>query len=167
MSDKFLGEIRMVAFNYPPKGWAFCNGQLMAIAQNQALFALLGTTYGGDGIRTFALPNLQGRVPIHMSSNYPIGGAAGEPAHTLVQNEIPTHTHAINGSSNSANTGSPANDFWPSNSSTGLPYAPASDNSLMANQTIASTGGQPHENMPPYLVVNFAIALVGIFPSRD
>jgi microcystin-dependent protein len=165
MSSPFLGEIKIVSFNFAPHGWALCNGQAMPIVQNQALFSLLGTTYGGDGITTFALPNLQGRVPIHFSGNYPQGGIGGETAHTLIMSEMPAHTHPAVASSNVADQGSPAGNYWAVESSNAYSSAP---DSSMAPQALPSIGGSlPHENMPPYLVLNFCIALQGIFPTRN
>ncbi len=165
MGTPYISEIRIMSFNYPPKGWAMCNGQIMAIQQNQALFSLLGTTYGGDGIRTFALPNLQGRVPIHMGTGYTLGQIGGEVAHTLILSELPAHNHIPAGSSNPAGVASPANNLWAAQSSGA--YAPTSDTSL-SSLAMAHTGGsQPHDNMSPYLVLNFCIALQGIFPSRN
>src|SRR6478609_9183413 len=108
MAEPFLSEIRMMSFNFPPRGWAFCNGQLLPINQNQALFSLLGTTFGGDGRQTFGLPNLQDRTPIHVGSGYTLGERGGEPSHTLTLQEVPGHTHVMNGSSNAADTNTPA-----------------------------------------------------------
>ena len=165
MSTPFLGEIKIISFNFPPKGWAFCNGQLLAINQNQALFALLGTYYGGNGQTNFGLPNLQGRVPIHYYlSQYSLGNAGGEIGHTLTTSEMPIHSHAAVGSSNAANQGSPANNYWALESSNAYSSTP---DSSMAPQGLSLVGGsQPHDNLPPYLVLNFIIALQGIFPSQ-
>lgn len=164
MSEPFLAEIRIVSFPFPPRGWALCNGQLLPINQNQALFALLGTTYGGDGRTTFALPNLQGKMPIHLGSGFTPGLASGEANHTLNVNEMPAHTHTVVGSSNNADQASPAGNFWAVGSS--AIYATQPDCNL-AQQAVASTGGsQPHPNWSPYLVLNFVIALQGIFPSQ-
>jgi microcystin-dependent protein len=160
MSEPFLGEIRTFGFNFAPQGWAMCNGQTMSISQNTALFSLLGTTYGGDGITTFALPNLQGRVGIHMSSFHPQGEVAGQEAHTLTSQEMPAHTHAINAGEDET-TNRPAAAF----AARGGVYTKT------PNATMAPTGitGSflPHNNMQPYLVLNFCIALEGIFPSRS
>jgi microcystin-dependent protein len=166
MAEQFLGEIRMFSFGYPPKNWALCNGQLLAIAQNQALFALLGTFYGGDGVRTFALPNLQSRMPVHFHPDSAPGGIGGEETHTLQAAEIPSHTHTLSGSSLGVGQTGPQNGLWPSNAD-GSPYAAANDGSVMSAAAVGSAGGQPHPNLPPYLTVSFAIALVGIFPSRN
>src|SRR5262245_3539316 len=167
MSEPYLGEIKMVSFGFAPKGWALCNGQILAIAQNQALFALFGTTYGGDGQRTFALPNLQGRAPVHPGSDAILGQAGGEEAHTLTTVEMPAHNHSIYGTTNSPNTGSPAGSVWATLTASQNPYSPAS-NAAMVGAAIQPAGGsQPHPNMQPYLVINFIVAIVGIFPSRN
>jgi microcystin-dependent protein len=167
MSDPYIGEIKLISFNYPPKGWAFCNGQLLAINQNQALFSILGTMYGGNGQTNFALPNLQGRVPIHQGINqgsYNVGQAAGELAHTLTINEMPAHLHPAVAQS-TATGASPAGAIWAAAPSPDYASAP---NTQLNAAAVANTGGsQPHENTPPYLVLNFVIALVGIFPSRN
>lgn len=166
MSEPFLSEIKIVSFNFPPKGWAFCNGQLLPINQNQALFALLGTTYGGDGRVNFGLPNLQSRIPIHMGGEFTLGERGGEPAHTLNVSELPTHTHTPQGNStNPASASSASGNLWGYN--TQNTYAPNSDGTAMNPACIAAVGGnQPHDNMSPYLVLNFVIALQGIFPSQ-
>ena len=169
MSDPYIGEIKLISFTYPPRGWAFCNGQILPIAQNQALFSILGTMYGGNGVTTFALPNMQGRVPIHQGVNqgvYTVGQAAGELAHTLTVNEMPAHLHPAVAQSTASNPGlSPAGAIWAT--APNLAFAPA-PNTTMNPAAVAPTGGsQPHENVPPYLVPNFAIALVGIYPSRN
>jgi microcystin-dependent protein len=166
MSEPFLSEIKIVSFNFPPKGWALCNGQLLPINQNQALFALLGTTYGGNGQTNFALPNLRGRVPIHMGNGHTQGEAAGSTSVTVNIQQLPTHIHGLQGSSNpSGTTSDPTNAFLaPVNGG----YGPASNLTTLNAQTITSVGGsQPHNNMMPYLVLNFIIALQGIFPSRN
>jgi len=155
----------MFSFNFPPKGWAFCNGQLLPINQNQALFSLLGTMYGGDGRVNFALPDLRGRIPIHFSGNFVQGARGGEEAHTLVVSEIPAHTHGVFGSSNGPDQAPPTAGFWPTGGAL-TPYAAASDGSAMAGWAVGAVGGQPHENRPPFLVISFGIALQGIFPTR-
>jgi microcystin-dependent protein len=165
MATPFLGEVKIVSFNFAPKGWALCNGQLLPINQNQALFSLLGTTYGGNGQTTFALPNLQGRVPLHMGSAFVMGQAGGETAHTLNISEMPAHTHIPVGSSNNASVTTPAGNLWAAQSGGG--YSPSS-NANMNPASITNVGGsQPHDNMSPYLVLNFCIALSGVFPSRN
>ena len=165
MSDPFIGEIKVISFNFPPKGWAFCNGQTLPINQNQALFSILGTSYGGNGQTTFCLPNFQGRMPIHQGQGYPVGSFGGEAAHTLTVGEMPAHNHLAQGSSNSANAGAPGNAVWASPS---VPLFAGSPNTPMSSAALGNAGGsQPHENQAPYLVLNFIIALVGIFPSRN
>ena len=165
MAEPFLGEIRIFSFNFPPKGWAFCNGQTLPINQNQALFAILGTTYGGNGINNFMLPNFQGRLPIHVGTGFSLGQIGGEQAHTLLTSELPAHNHPAFGSSNNAGQASPGGAYWAVDDSGA--YAASSTNSL-APQAITNTGGtQPHDNMSPYLTLSFCIALQGIFPSRN
>ena len=165
MSDQYLGEIRMVGFNFAPAGWALCNGQTLPINQNQALFSLLGTTYGGDGITTFQLPNLQARMPIHQGSSYVIGSAAGQSSHTLVLQEMASHNHGAVGVSTTAASEEASGNLWAAAQQN--PYA-ASSNTTLAPATLGQAGGsQPHNNMAPYLVLNFIIALQGIFPSRN
>lgn len=165
MSEPFLGEIKVVSFNFPPKGWALCNGQLLPINQNQALFSILGTTYGGDGRVTFGLPNLQGRTPMHVGDGIVLGEMGGETAHTLNISELPAHNHVPAGVSTTGTLGSLAGNVW--GSATANPYS-GSPGSAMNPATIVAMGGnQPHENMPPYLVLNFIIALQGIFPSQN
>jgi len=173
--DPFIGQILMVGFNFAPKGWALCNGQLLPIVSNQALFSLLGTMYGGDGRTNFALPNLQGRVPIHTGqisggSSYAIGASGGVENVTLLVNNLPSHSHQANCSNAPGTSADPTNNFWAKVAATGKTpnvYA-ASANGQMAPTAIGVTGGnQPVTNMQPYLCVNFIIALQGIFPSRD
>jgi microcystin-dependent protein len=166
MAEPFLSEIKIMSFNFPPKGWAFCNGQLLPINQNQALFALLGTTYGGNGQTTFALPNLRGQVPIHMGNGHTLGETAGSTAVTVNIQQLPTHQHGLYAMAADANrSAAPAGNYLgPCNNLYGDP------NSLvtMHPQSVSSVGGsQPHNNMMPYLVLNFCIALQGIFPSRS
>ena len=168
--DNFIGEIRLAGFGFPPKGWALCNGQLLPINQNQALFSLLGVIYGGNGTTTFALPNLQTRVPLGMGQqggvNYPQGQAAGEAAHTLTTAEMPSHTHTLTGSAGAATALGPANNLL-ATPATGALYGTGTDVSLASSSITPSGSGQSHQNMPPYLVINYIIALVGIYPSRS
>jgi microcystin-dependent protein len=166
VAEPFLSEIRIFSFNFPPKGWALCNGQLLPINQNQALFALLGTTYGGDGRVTFALPNLQGRVPIHTGSGHTLGERAGEEFHTLSTAELPAHTHTLKAASNPAATGTPdAGAYLAREANT---YHAASSLVAMGPGAVTTVGGsQPHPNMQPFLVLSFCIALQGIFPSQN
>jgi microcystin-dependent protein len=170
MADPFLGEIRLFSFNYAPRGWALCNGQLLPISQNQALFSVLGTTFGGDGRTTFGLPNMQSRIPVHVGqgvglSNYVLGEAAGVESVTLSIAEMPAHPHTAQGFNGTGNLGPTAQNTWAGAGSN--PYTTTS-NSSMNPATIASNpGGAPHSNLAPYLAVTFAIALQGIFPSRN
>jgi microcystin-dependent protein len=165
MSTAFLGEIRLFSFNFAPKGWQFCNGQILAINQNAALFSLLGTYYGGNGTQTFALPNLQGRVPIHQGNTFPIGQVAGEPNHTLIQSEIPAHTHFWNATGTAANAAGPTNNLL---GSVQAYNGPSSNKVNMSPSLLSNAGGsQPHSNQQPYLTLNFCIAIEGIFPSRN
>jgi microcystin-dependent protein len=163
MSSPFLAEIRTFSFGFAPKGWALCNGQLLPINQNQALFSLLGTTYGGDGRVNFALPNLQGRVPIHFGNGYPLGTVAGEQAHTLGIAELPAHNHPVTASSNAADQGTPEANFFAGESSSA--YSANADSTMAPQALNSSGGGQPHDNLSPYLVLSYCIALQGIFPS--
>jgi microcystin-dependent protein len=166
MAEPFLSEIRIMSFVFAPKGWALCNGQLLPINQNQPLFSLLGTTFGGDGRVNFALPDLRGRVPIHVGSGHTLGERGGEQAHTLSIAEGPTHAHVFNASSDvaSPNTG-PANNLLAQSSGEFL-YGAASNVVAMAPAAISNVGGsQAHLNMQPFLVLSFCIALQGIFPS--
>ena len=166
MADPFLSEIRLMSFVFPPKGWALCNGQLLPINQNQALFSLLGTTFGGDGRVNFALPDLRGRVPIHVGSEHALGERGGEQAHTLSIAELPLHTHLVNAGNGSGSLPTPTNNYWGSHSE--RPYsADASNLAAMNSSVIANTGGsQAHLNMQPFLTLSFCIALQGIFPSQ-
>ncbi len=165
MSTPYISEIRIFSFGFAPKGWALCNGQLLPINQNQALFSLLGTTFGGDGRQTFGLPNLQGRVPFHIGSDHVLGEVGGEIVHALNASQMPAHTHVPAASSANANASNPVGNFWANAGRTNFNSSP---NTTMAPQAVSSVGGgQPHENMSPYLVLNFCIALQGIFPSRN
>ncbi len=166
MPTPFLGEVKMISWNFAPKGWAFCNGQFLPINQNQALFSILGTTYGGNGQTTFALPDLRGHTSIHTGNGHTLGERGGESAHTLSIQELPTHNHLAQGSNASGILLSPADNTWAV--TTQNPYASTNPNSAMDPATIGNVGGsQAHNNMQPYLVINFIIALQGIFPSRN
>lgn len=168
MAEPFLAEIRLCSFNFPPKGWAFCNGQLLPINQNQALFALLGTTYGGDGRVNFALPDMRGRRAIQEGNGHTLGERGGEEAHTLSIAELPGHTHAMRVSSAAGSQDSPVNGYF-ATSAVDVPYA-ASDAPALGGSptTVGNIGGsQAHENRPPFLVLNYIIALQGIFPSQN
>ena len=165
MAEPFLAEIRLMSFNFAPKGWALCNGQLMSIQQNQALFSLLGTTYGGDGRVTFGLPNLQGRVALHYGNGFTLGQVGGQTAHTLLITELPTHTHSAFGTGNNADNVVPTGNVL---GGAGNMYGNATNLTTLQPATVGSLGGsQPHQNMQPYLVINFSIALQGIFPSQS
>jgi len=167
MAEPFLSEIRIMSFGFPPKGWALCDGQLLPINQNQALFSLLGTTYGGDGRVNFGLPNLQGRTPIHMGSGHTLGERGGEQGHTLSISEIPTHTHVLNSTTATATTPTPDTNTVISVSTPQAMYGGAAGLVAMAPNAVGNTGGnQAHLNMQPFLVLNFSIALQGIFPSQ-
>jgi microcystin-dependent protein len=165
MAEPFLSEIRIMSFGFPPKGWAACNGQLLPINQNQALFSLLGTTYGGNGQTTFGLPNLQGRTPIHVGSGHTLGEQGGEQAHTLSTGELPTHTHVVNATSAAANVNVPDNAYL---GTVNNAYTAASNLVTMTPAAVTTVGGsQAHLNMQPFLTLNFCIALQGIFPSQN
>jgi microcystin-dependent protein len=168
MAEPFLAEIRLFAFNFPPRGWAFCNGQFLPINQNQALFSLLGTTYGGNGQTNFALPNLQARVPIHFGSSlggsYLLGQVGGETAHTLTIPEMAQHAHAVNANSGAPTVGTAAGGYWAANAGA---FASSSNSAMSAAAIATAGGGQPHPNESPYLVINMCIALTGIYPSQS
>ena len=166
MSEPYVGEIRMVGFNFAPRGWAFCDGSLQSIAENQALFSLLGTTYGGDGQTTFALPDLRGRIPFHQGNSFVMGQIAGSESVTLVSNQLPTHTHVLGANSSAGTQDSPTSGFW-AQSALGEYSTQAAAHS-MAPAAVGLTGGnQPHDNMPPFVVINFVISLFGIYPSQN
>jgi microcystin-dependent protein len=166
MAEPFLSEIRIFSFGFPPKGWALCNGQLLPINQNQGLFSLLGTTYGGDGRVNFALPDLQGRTPIHEGSGHTLGERGGEQGHTLSISEIPTHTHTLNGTSTTGSLIIAAGNL-PGSSPSQMYQAPDANLVAMNPASIPNVGGsQAHLNMQPFLVLNLCIALQGIFPSQ-
>jgi microcystin-dependent protein len=181
MSAPFVAEIRMFGFNFAPTGWAQCNGQLLPISQNTALFSLLGTNYGGDGKSTFGLPNLQGNVPLHAGSSagpglsqYFVGETTGSQTVTLLTTEMAQHSHAFNADKGSATTSSPANNLYMAGNFPGNPggavwaYNTAGPSTIVNPATITLTGSsQPHNNMMPYLTLNFCIAMQGIFPPRS
>jgi microcystin-dependent protein len=175
VSEPFLSEIRMFGFNFAPRGWALCDGQILPINQNQALFSLLGTIYGGDGRTSFALPDLRGRTPVHFGSGFVQGQRSGEEAHTLQTNELPQHTHTASATGDQGSdtniegaTGEP-NNVLASQARRGRPiYSGPAALTLMHPGTVANTGGnQAHNNMQPYRTISFAIAIQGVFPSRN
>lgn len=166
MAEPFLSEIRIMSFVFAPKGWALCNGQLLPINQNQPLFSLLGTTFGGDGRVNFALPDLRSRVPIHVGSGHTLGNRGGEPAHTLSISELPTHTHVANATSTQATASTPTSSLVLAQSTPQSLYGAASNLMAMSPATVAPVGGsQAHLNLQPFLTLSFCIALQGIFPS--
>ncbi len=170
MADPFLGELRIMSFNFAPRGWALCNGQLLPINQNQALFSLLGTTYGGNGQTNFGLPNMQTRVPIHFSGGFSQGQAGGENEHTLTVQEIPLHSHPTTVSADAAanNANSAPNKFLGTVKDGSTLYSTVPANQSMNASIISNTGGsQAHENRQPFLALNFCIALQGVFPSQN
>lgn len=170
--DAYLGEIAIVGFNFAPRGWATCDGQLLPIDQNSALFSLLGTFYGGDGVQTFALPDLRGRVPIHTGQgpglqNYFQGQTGGEETVTLSVNQIPTHDHTISGQSALGTTANATGGVWASQSRLNV-YSSASPDSPMNPAAVSTAGGsQPHDNRSPFLTLNYVISLFGVYPSRN
>lgn len=165
MAEPFLSEIRIMSFVFAPQGWALCNGQLLPINQNQALFSLLGTTFGGDGEVNFALPNLRARVPIHVGSGHTLGERGGEQAHTLSIAELPTHTHVVSATSDNATATGPSASVGYARSGQQM-YGDPGSLAAMAPQAVGNTGGsQAHINMQPFLTLSFCIALQGIFPS--
>jgi len=174
MTQPYLGEIRMLSFNFAPKGFAMCNGQTLSIQQNAALFSILGTTFGGNGVQTFALPNMQSRVPIHFGQalgghSYILGKQAGEENHALLSNEIPPHSHFARASNDGSDSNTPATTILAQSKSFNLyTTATSSGTTTIAPTTIGAAGQNiPHNNLQPYLVINFCIALVGVFPSRN
>jgi microcystin-dependent protein len=168
MAEPFLSEIRIMSFVFAPKGWALCNGQLLPINQNQALFSLLGTTFGGDGRVNFALPDLRARAPIHVGSGHTLGERGGEPAHTVNVSELPQHVHAVNANASPATTNTPSATLLFASSTGDFAWGPASNLVAMAPATLLNVGGsQAHLNMQPFLTLSFCIALQGIFPSPN
>ena len=168
--DTFVGEIRMFGGNFAPVGWAFCDGSIQAISNLETLFALIGTTYGGDGQTTFALPDLRGRIPVHQGTNggatFNLGANGGTETVTLITNQIPVHAHTPN-SNNTGGSDTPANNFW-GKSATGKPYAAVPGTLALNAATVQSSGGnQPHDNMHPFLCVSYIISLFGIFPTQN
>jgi len=171
MSEPFLAEIKMVGFNFAPRGWAFCDGQILPINQNQSLYSLLGTTYGGDGRTSFALPDLRGRTPIHAGSNdtgpnHALGQRAGEEVHVLGTQEIPVHTHTLNASAGNAMLNTPGGSMY-ARSANPLYHAGGSTANMSTNAIANAGANQGHDNMQPYLTIAFCIALSGLFPSRN
>lgn len=165
MGTPFLGELKLISWNFAPKGWAFANGQFLPINQNQALFSLFGTSYGGNGQTTFALPDMRGRTSIHMGDGFITGQAGGEAAHTVTMSEMPAHIHFVNANSGNAGVPIAAGNFFAATASV---YNPANSLTTLLPATVSNTGGsQPHENRQPYLVLNYIVALVGAFPSRN
>ena len=172
MSEPFLAEVRIVGFNFAPRGWAFCDGQILPINQNQSLYSLLGTTYGGDGRTSFALPDMRGRSPIHVGqseggSEHREGQKSGEETHTLSAAEMPQHDHVLHASGTDANTDLPTGHVLARSVET-EPYRDPTNLTNMVSGSVTNVGGgQAHENMMPYLAINFCIALQGLFPSRN
>lgn len=173
MANPFLAEIRIFAGNFAPAGWAFCDGQIMSISQNTALFSLLGTTYGGNGTTNFALPNLQGSAPMHSGqgpglSLHNLGETGGEQSVTLLESEIPAHSHTANCNAGMGDQYGPTGFFWATDAGGNDEYAPAGDNHQMAQGAVGLMGnGEPHNNLQPFLVLTFIIALQGVFPARS
>jgi microcystin-dependent protein len=168
MSEPFLAEVRMVGFNFAPRGWAFCDGQILPINQNQSLYSLLGTTYGGDGRTSFALPDLRGRTPIHVGDGHSLGQKSGEETHTLAANEMPNHSHSLEASTNAATNADPTGQVLSNTRERSYANFSAAQAVDMATSSVSHVGGgQAHENMQPYLTVNFCMALQGLFPSRN
>jgi len=168
--DQFLGQIGIYSFGFPPKGWVACNGQILQVAQNQALASLLGATFGGNGVTTFGLPNLQSRAVVSAGqgaglSPYALGQAGGENAHSLTVDEMPRHTHGAATASDTSQL-TPVGNYWAPNTGGNNTYS-ATAAGIMSPNAVGVSGGQPHSNVQPYLVVNFCIALVGIYPSKD
>ena len=165
MSSPYVGEIRLFGGNFPPQGWAFCDGQLLSIAENDVLFTLIGTTFGGDGQSTFALPDLRGRIPVCAGSSYVIGSSGGAETVTLARSQLPVHAHSAACQSAAGNQGGPQNAVWAS--SPANQYAAGAANAAMNPAQVSAFGGsQPHDNMMPYLPLSFIISLYGIYPSQ-
>jgi microcystin-dependent protein len=167
MSQPYVGEIRLFAGSFAPVGWAFCDGQLLAISQNEVLFNLIGTTYGGDGQNTFALPDLRGRVPVHQGNGYVVGQSGGVETVTLTAAQMPPHQHAMHASSNGASTAHGPSEVLGS-SATMRFYGSGTPNMAMDPNALTAVGGtQPHENMPPFVAINYIVSMFGIFPSQN
>ena len=171
MAEPFIGEIRMFGGNFAPRGWSFCNGSILSIADNEALFFLLGTTYGGDGQTTFALPDLRGRAPVHQGAQFILGQKAGVEQVTLISNQLPLHSHQATGATVGDAT-TPLGNFWSTDAGGNVAAyhttTAGGPDSTMAAAAIGQAGGsQPHENMQPYLAINYIIALFGVFPSQN
>lgn len=165
MSEPYLGEIRMFGGNFAPVGWLLCQGQVLPISENEALFTLIGTTYGGDGQNTFGLPNLSSRIPIHQATTYPLAMMGGAEQVTLTQQQLPAHTHQATASNQAGTQTNAAGNVWAGWDQT--EYSTANPNVSMAPSTLLPAGGsQPHDNMPPFLVINFIIATQGIYPTQ-
>jgi len=174
MSEPFLGQLMIVGFNFAPRGWAFCDGQILSIAQNTALFSLLGTTYGGNGQTTFALPDLRGRVPVHAGqgpglTDRTLGESSGQETHTLISSEMPMHNHLLQAFNNGGDQQNPQGNILAASNQIGENiYTNVNPDTTMSPQAVGLAGGsQPHNNMQPYLVLNFCIAMEGIFPPRS
>jgi microcystin-dependent protein len=167
MAEPFLSEIRIFSFNFAPKGWAFCDGQLLPINQNQALFSLLGTTFGGDGRVNFALPDLRARVPIHVGSGHTLGERGGEQAHVVSISELPQHTHAVNVSSTTTGGNASPNSRFLGGANNAYHAAAGTQTTLRPDAITTVGGSQAHQNMQPFLTLTFCIALQGIFPSPN
>lgn len=170
MGTPILGEVKIIGWNFAPQGWAFCNGQFLPINQNQALFSILGTMYGGNGQTTFALPDLRGRVPIHQGSGFIVGEKGGQEVHTVTLSEMAAHNHFMNVfTTNTTNaTTSGSGNYWGTTADNTLLYGSGQGDSVMSSASSGPIGGsQPHENRQPYLVLNYIIALQGVFPSRN
>lgn len=172
MGSPYLGEIRMFGGNYAPFGWAFCNGQMLSIAQNNALYNLLGTTYGGDGVNNFGLPDLQGRVPVHQGqaqsgSNYVLGQKSGSETVTLTVSQIPSHSHTAVGMSSGNATTNPLNATWGNSGINNKSFGPTANATMNARSLSMTGGNQPHDNLMPFLVISFIISLQGLYPSAN
>jgi microcystin-dependent protein len=165
MSTPYIGEIRVFAGNFAPVGWLLCQGQLLPIAQYDVLFNLIGTTYGGDGQSTFALPNLASRIPYHQGAGYVLGQTGGVEEVTLTQQQIPVHTHSANANNTNADQPGPAGNVWGAGTLSGYTATQAANTTMNPAALLSAGGSQPHENMPPYLCLNFIIATEGIYPS--